>query len=184
LKHQLQWDERLLSQQDSDFNIQAILRGMKYEYAESEGYKVDYFWRVDNKKQNISSKIWTHSHLGSHLHFLKKTYCSLSRIQRRNLWVEIEAMFFFFVDKFLYNRYFLLRLLTSRCVLEHPIFALKMFVYCVTKNHKARLFPNATKYMQLFHSVYWEEQKPLVNQVCNGRYPLKYPKFTEVKNIQ
>ena len=69
----LKWDENLLSLQDSDFNIQAMVKGMHYEYADGQ---VDYFYRrVDS---GITKKIRTEQHYHSHIYMLEKTLNSVS----------------------------------------------------------------------------------------------------------
>lgn len=69
----LRWDENLLSLQDSDFNIQAMVKRMRYKYAEGQ---VDYFYRkVEN---GIAKKIRTKQHHDSHIYLLGKTLNSVS----------------------------------------------------------------------------------------------------------
>lgn len=69
----LAWDEKLLSLQDSDFNIQAIVKGLHYEYAKGN---VDYFYRIVN--DGIAKKIRTKQHYDSHVYLLNKTLDSVS----------------------------------------------------------------------------------------------------------
>lgn len=69
----LRWDEKLLSLQDSDFNIQAMVKGMHYDYANAD---FDYFYRkVDD---GIAKKIRTKQHYDSHLYLLEKTLNSVA----------------------------------------------------------------------------------------------------------
>lgn len=73
VNYDLRWDEKLLSLQDSDFNIQAIIKGMRYEYANASP---DYFYRrIDN---GISKKIRTKLHYDSHIYMLGKTLNSVA----------------------------------------------------------------------------------------------------------
>ena len=70
-KHQLMWDTNLLSYQDSDFNIQALLHGLRYEYAVA---KPDYGYRTEGNAGSISKKIQSEAHRQSILYFLDKQY--------------------------------------------------------------------------------------------------------------
>ena len=80
----LKWDENLLSLQDSDFNIQAMVKGMHYEYADGQ---VDYFYRrVDS---GITKKIRTEQHYHSHIykkHLFKKEVRYSKQMTSR--WIE------------------------------------------------------------------------------------------------
>lgn len=74
--HNLRWDINILSLQDADWNIQAILSGMKYEYASKEDAKIDYFYRY--VPSGIAAKIKTAKHCASHIYHIDKTLKSLS----------------------------------------------------------------------------------------------------------
>ena len=69
--HALIWDTTLLSLQDSDFNLQAILKGLKYDYAVSAP---DYAYRIVNNGSSISKNIASKAHLQSQLYLIHKTY--------------------------------------------------------------------------------------------------------------
>lgn len=70
-KHELVWDTTLLSLQDSDFNLQAILKGLKYDYAVTAP---DYAYRIVNNGASISKNIASKAHLQSQLYLIHKTY--------------------------------------------------------------------------------------------------------------
>lgn len=78
IKFNHKWDENVLSLQDSDFNLQSIIKGLKFDYASKEGAKIDYFWRVDNSRSSITKNIKTRKHYESHLYLFSKTMNSLS----------------------------------------------------------------------------------------------------------
>lgn len=65
------WDEKVMSWQDSDFNIQCILSGLYYEYADSENIIADYYYRKTTSG-SISKKIVNESHFKSHLYLYRK----------------------------------------------------------------------------------------------------------------
>lgn len=76
-KHQLMWDTHLRSYQDSDFNIQALLHGLCYEYAVA---KPDYGYRTEGNADSISKKIQSEAHRKSILYFLDKQYRETQRV--------------------------------------------------------------------------------------------------------
>lgn len=79
-KKGLHWDEMLLSMQDSDFNIQAILKGCKYEFAVN--YKPDYFYRYVTNSVSSKSSQRKQTHFPGHIYLLSKVVKSLSEDQK------------------------------------------------------------------------------------------------------
>lgn len=77
------WDERVLSMQDSDFNIQGILLGFSFDYAVKEGALTDYFYRKGNCGNSTSSKIWSTEHMRSHLYLIDKVTSKLTGVQKK-----------------------------------------------------------------------------------------------------
>ena len=67
----LLWDNHLLSLQDADFNLMAILSELKYAYVVTD---VDYFIRLTNNGQSVSKKIVDKEYFESHLYAIKKWY--------------------------------------------------------------------------------------------------------------
>lgn len=67
----IRWDEKLKSLQDCDFNLQTILKGLKYDYARTSP---DYGYRIDDRGAAVSSGIITKSHYDSNLHSIGKLY--------------------------------------------------------------------------------------------------------------
>lgn len=74
----ISWDESLLSLQDSDFNLQAILSGMNYKYAENA--EPDYGYRIEERGQSISKKITSDLHKRSHLYRLEKNISTIQAL--------------------------------------------------------------------------------------------------------
>lgn len=69
--HHITWDTTLRSLQDSDFNMQAILCDLCYDYAKKPA---DYGYRIEGNNTSISKKISSEEHRQSHLYFLNKQY--------------------------------------------------------------------------------------------------------------
>ena len=62
------WDEKVLSLQDSDFNINSILRNLKYLY--SQDSKIDYYYRILNNSTSIKAR--SKAHMSSHSYLIGK----------------------------------------------------------------------------------------------------------------
>ena len=67
----LRWDEQLGSQQDSDFNIHALLSGLHYGYEPSAP---DYGYRIAYSQSTLSSRIRSEAHQESVLHAFRNSY--------------------------------------------------------------------------------------------------------------
>ena len=64
-KAHLLWDTKLLSLQDADYNVHAIMAGLRYEYAY---VAPDYGYRIRHSQGSISAKICTPEHFKSNLY--------------------------------------------------------------------------------------------------------------------
>ena len=65
------WDDHLLSLQDGDFNLQTLLAGLQYSYAQNPP---DYGYRIAGNEGSISKKRSSPAHLDSHLYSVEKNY--------------------------------------------------------------------------------------------------------------
>lgn len=74
----LSWDEKLLSLQDGDFNLQSLLAGLHYDYAQNPP---DYGYRIAGNDGSISKRITSTAHINSHLYFIEKNY---QTVQNKN----------------------------------------------------------------------------------------------------
>ena len=64
-KAHLLWDTKLLSLQDADYNVHAIMAGLRYEYAY---VAPDYGYRIRHSQGSVSAKICTPEHFKSNLY--------------------------------------------------------------------------------------------------------------------
>lgn len=64
------WDDHLLSLQDADFNMQCLLKGLKYDYALT---RPDYGYRVF-QGTSVSGSLGRETHRKSHLYAIRKFY--------------------------------------------------------------------------------------------------------------
>lgn len=70
LMHKIYWDEHLKSLQDSDYNIECFIAGLKYKYA-GKHVSPDYYYRLSTNA-SIAKNIISIAHLSSHLYLYKK----------------------------------------------------------------------------------------------------------------
>lgn len=76
-KKHLRWDEALLSLHDADFNVQALLAGLRYAYASDAA--PDYGYRLDANPGSLSRKEGTAVHIESHCYAARKYYAAYQR---------------------------------------------------------------------------------------------------------
>lgn len=72
-RYGIKWDTKLRSLEDADYNMQTLLAGMKYKYANS---LPDYGYRIAHNTQALSRDMSTH--LDSNLHAVDKFYASVT----------------------------------------------------------------------------------------------------------
>lgn len=100
----IKWDERLLSLQDSDFNISALRNNLKHDFAYNDNAKIDYFYRSGNSNDNkISKNIKSEKHLLSHLILINKILNSFTREQWKMYKDDLEINAYLFAQMFVNN---------------------------------------------------------------------------------
>lgn len=150
------WDERILSMQDSDFNIQSILLGMKFEYAIKDGALVDYFYRTFTSTERISSKIVRSEHLQSHLLLLQKISNSLSKEQLKKYKRPLLMYHFKFAKIFMQSKEYYQKFLQLPWLKEDCLFLLKLKVWnALNFNHTNNLL----LFRKLLYNEYLETTK-------------------------
>ena len=165
----LKWDERLLSLQDSDFNIQAIQRGLRYDFDDNS--RIDYFYRTWHNTGSTSRHIFSDAHKKSHLLFIEKLYHSLSKEQVKKYKIEIDDYLFYFIERFLNDQHFLSALLQLDGIRQRFLFCLKVRAYCMLKRNKRNgkkwLFPALYSYRREYDLQYREYQQVLLGKWIN-----------------
>ena len=66
----LHWNESLKSLQDSDFNIEALSKGIHYKYSDDK--RPSYFWRIGGNPNSITKSIKSVANINSQLAFYDK----------------------------------------------------------------------------------------------------------------
>lgn len=157
LKAHLEWDEKILSLQDSDINIQSLLKGLQYAFASE--LPIDYFYRMNQKSGTISSKIFTKEHLRSHLYFISKLYETLSPELIRRYHYELDGYLFYFINNFKGNE-FVKELYSLPVLRKRWWFLLRLNIYSMIRGRSLHLlFPLLINYNRRSNARYWKENK-------------------------
>lgn len=133
--YNLSWDEKLKSMQDSDFNIQAILKGCKFDYADHA--RPDYFYR--DTQSSISSKLYSAEQADSHVHLVKKIFDSLSSSQLHRYEDDLRSYFVKFLEILISHKKQLSKLLDIDWLHSHPCFNLSLKLWSLF-SFKGKLF--------------------------------------------
>lgn len=137
------WDERLLSMQDADFNIQAICKGLNQGFA--EGSQIDLFYRIVS--DSVSKKINVREHKESHLYLVEKEINSIRTVYGKQFDFYLKAYIVVFFELFQKEKWPYKQLLKQPFVKSQPFFALRLLVYIVLGlRGKRRLFKAYCRY--------------------------------------
>lgn len=121
----LVWDEQLLSMQDSDFNIQALCKGLRHEFASDT--KIDYFYR--HLPDSVSKKVFKKEHYESHLYLIGKEVSSIQNAFGNNYDFFLKSYIVVFFDFFKKDKWSYRQLLKQPFVKRNPCFALRLVAF-------------------------------------------------------
>ena len=149
-KYNLKWDEKILSLQDTDFNIQALLCGMNYAFAKSS--EIDYFWRVIPKSNSTTKKVNSKEHFDSHIYLLEKLYMTLPLEMKGKYKRAIQHTLLFFLEKMKNDSTSIEKMCHLSCLDTFSLwYKIRFIAYSKTRNNskfKKLLFPNLiTEYL-------------------------------------
>ena len=157
------WDEKLLSMQDADFNIQAQTKGLKHVFA---GGDIDYFYRQNDT--TVSKRIFLKEMFDSHIYLISKETDSIQRAfhSKYNFYLKTYIVNFFELFKNEKKPY--LALLSISFVRHQPIFFLKILLFCfIGMRGKRFLFGRHLLYTQQestqWHSILKQQLSILIN---------------------
>lgn len=161
----MQWDERLLSMQDSDYNIQAFCRGLRHGFA--EGAMIDYFYR--SIPNSVSKRIYGKEQFDSHLYLINKEITSIRKKYGKKLNFFLRSYIVVFFDFFKKERWPYRNLLKQSFVKKNVLFALRLLIYLVIGlRGKRRLFKPYCQY----NETSAQEWKTCVSNQLNELIPL------------
>ena len=156
VKKRLEWDINLLSMQDSDFNIQAILKGCTYEYAESisEVYP-DYFYYIPVGRNSISTKIKSKKHFTSHLYLMDKIINSFDATLKEKYKVDLLSYILQIIVIVGKNKPSVRQALSNSWVKEQHLFWLKLYLWYITGRKYIILY----KFFETYFSYHNRKQR-------------------------
>ena len=158
----LRWDENILSLQDSDFNIQSLLKGLRYEFAKE--LPIDYFYYVNHSSGSIANKIFTEGHQQSHLYFLNKLHETFTEDQRYRYRYELYDYLFYFINNFS-GKSFTRKLHCLPWLKRRWWFMLRVDIYTALRGKSRHLlFPLVCNYNRRFVTSYWRGNKVQVKK--------------------
>lgn len=90
IKNKILWDEKLISLQDSDFNLTCLYKNLQFkEFSDC----ADYFWR--QTPNSISTKINGSKHCSNHIYFYNKTINYFSKNKELNRDLKLASLWTF-----------------------------------------------------------------------------------------
>lgn len=156
IKYALEWDENVLSLQDSDFNIQSICKGLNYEFAQNACF--DYFYRIG--QNGVSKKIRTEAHYQSHVYLINKIQQSVSSAfgNKYDFYLKANVLNFFNVFGS-QNKYYYM-LLRLPWMKKHKLFNLQLLLYVLSGRHgKKMLFGKYLNYSRSLNAKWLDFMK-------------------------
>jgi len=132
----LTWDEKLLSMQDADYNIQAFCRGLRHGFALES--KIDYFYRF--LPNSVSKKIYKNEHYESHLYLIDKELSSIRNVFGHEYDFYLKSFIIVFFEFFNKNKWPYRRLLKLSFVKRNVFFAFRLFMFIAFGLRGKRLF--------------------------------------------
>lgn len=153
----LVWDEKVLSMQDSFFNISAIASGIVYKYADNA--KFDYFYRIG--QIGLAKKIKTNEHFKSHLYLLNEEAGKLEHLfgHKYDFFIQ-NLILIFLIQVFKEDREMLRKIIGLPWVKKHFVFRVRLqLFYLLRQRGRKYLFSDYLKYSRLQQNRWLEHMK-------------------------
>lgn len=157
--HSLQWDEKVLSLQDSFFNICALASGIKYAY--SDNAKFDYFYRIGHV--GVAKKIKTLEHYESHLYYLNRIANIIENNYGNKYGFFVQNLFLLcLIQVFNCDKSMLNRMIDLSWVKTQYRFRVKLMLYSLfNMRGKSYLFKKHLTYSRSMASKWQDHMKVL-----------------------
>lgn len=121
IDNELFWDIKLKSFQDSDYNMMALTKKLKYCVTNG---RPDYFWRVSGNDKSVSKKINTNEHVDSHLYFFSKLVRYFEESNYKDLLILSYMLLIIFVNSKRYDA--INELFSNNYFNRYPLFRYKI----------------------------------------------------------
>lgn len=164
ISNHIEYDLNIKSYQDVDFNIQLLIRGLKYDY--DTNAKADFFYRVDYN--GVAGQINTKQHFDSHLYFLDKVTQDVSGIYGKKYDFYLEAMIVNFLGLFkkYWSPYF--KLLQLPWIKKRKSFVCRIILYLmIFKLDRRIIFMKYRRYSKLQNSIWRKAMAVKLNNLLD-----------------
>ena len=167
-KYKIEWDTKIMSMQDSDFNIQTLIKGMRYDYAVKMDAKIDYFYRKNHNSAATSRNILSKEHFNSHIYLLDKITKELSKKQKKDYKSDLKRYFFSFAriiksDVKSYNIFIQLDWIKSNKTFYFQLYLWKLFHF----RYERYIFHTIRRDNFLIHQKWKDMMKKEMNSYTN-----------------
>lgn len=140
------WDERLISMQDADYNIQAFCKGLNHGFVEEA--RIDYFYRC--LQGSVSKQIYKKKQFESHLYFVNKEILSIREVYGNKYDFCLKSYIVVFFEFFGKEKWPYKRLLKLSFVRRNILFALRLLAFITLGlRGKRRLFKSYCRYNEI-----------------------------------
>ena len=140
------WDEKLLSMQDADYNIQAFCKGLKHGFAEEA--RIDYFYR--HLQNSVSKQIFNKKQFDSHLYFISKEVDLIQKVYANKYDFFLKSFIVVFFELFERDKRSYRQLLKLPIVRKDLCFASRLLAYyAIGLKGKRHLFKPYCKYNEV-----------------------------------
>ena len=159
IDYNVMWDEQLLSLQDSDYNIQSLVSGMLYTFADTS--KVDYFYRITT--DGISRKICSDAHRKSHIYLLNKTLRVLAT-NNEVTDIMLRTNILLYLNLFLRERLSCIDFFKIPWIKKRVLFYVRMLIYVVLRGRGRKyLFRKEMEYSNSLTSIWLHKNRKSVS---------------------
>lgn len=152
------WDEKMTGWNDSDYNIQLLLHGMTYDYAQ---LPPDYSYRLDINPSRITSKLFTKERYDNLLYAISKTFLLARKTYGRRYDKDVFHSFEFIITQACQNgdlQYFGDKTIDTLKELDSRLARRMQHKLCLTR-WLCKIVPLRVSLKIAFLDYYWNARK-------------------------
>lgn len=136
------WDENIPSLQDSDINIQSLIKGIKFKFAYDDyqnSILPDYFYRTASNRTTVAGHLNSPDKHRGYVYLINKIFSSMT-CKQRNVYKKDLQSYVLFLCKLMYNGTMkvLWQMVNCSVAKENTIFHMKLVLWFLLF-HKARI---------------------------------------------
>lgn len=115
----LSWDEKIKVFQDTDFNVQSIIKGIRFDYAidkEDSKIKADYYYRSNVNSKSVSQKLSSADSFDSNIYLVHKVIDSMSSSFRNKYKDDLLSFILYFAQFMILSGAFVRKLIDNKWI--------------------------------------------------------------------